>query len=137
MSRIRILSGYYPHLLNTQCHTIAAYKVLGHSKTYICQNCYIRNPRPSECKFGVLHGFMYNTYATIVCSRCHRDVGVSEPVTQCNPCLRAYQNFINGCRISNIDPHDVDSFIVNTESKRIVNITINGHDYVPAPDSVP
>lgn len=130
MSRIRILSSYYPHLLDTKCHTIVAYKVLGLNSTYICQNCYIRNPIPSECKFGVFHGFMYNSYGTIVCSRCHRDAGDLEPITRCNPCLRAYQNFINGCRMSNIDPHDVESFIVNTETKHIVNITINGHDYV-------
>lgn len=137
MSRIRILSSYYPHLLHTKCHTIVAYKILGSSNTYICQNCYIRNPRPSECRFGVFHGFMYNSYATIVCSRCHRDAGNLEPITQCNPCLRAYQNFINGCRMSNINPYDIESFTVNTETKRIVNVTINGHDYVPTPDSAP
>lgn len=137
MSRIRILSSYYPHLLNSKCNIIVTYKVLGHSSAYICQNCYIRNPRPSECRFGVFHGFMYNSYATIVCSRCHRDVGVLEPITQCNPCLRSYQNFINGCRMSNIDPHDVESFIVNTETKRIVSITVNGHEYVSIPVSAP
>lgn len=137
MSRIRILSNYYPHLFKTKCHTIIAYKVLGSSSTYICQNCYIRNPRPSECKFGVFHGFMYNSHATIICSRCHRDAGVLEPITKCNPCLRAYQNFIAGCRMSNIDPHDVESFIVNIETKRIVNVTIKGRDYVPTPDSAP
>lgn len=80
---------------------------------------------------------MYNSYATIVCSRCHRDAGVLEPITKCNPCLRAYQHFINGCRMSNIDPNDVESFIVNVETKRIVNVTIKGRDYVPTPNSAP
>lgn len=137
MSRIRILSSYYPQLLNTKCHTIVAYKVLSHNSTYICQDCYIKNPRPSNCKFGAFHGFMYNSYDTIVCSHCHRDVGVLEPITRCNLCLRNYQNFINGCRMSNIDPHNLESFIVNTETKRILNVTINGHDYVPTSNSAP